>query len=246
MEPVRSTRNARVTAAVRLHRARERTRTGRTLLEGPHLLEEARQGGAEIVEIFGLGRPQPEHPRWVEVTQDVLGKLAGTKNPRGPVAVLTIPDRVPIHRDHMSVHVNDPGNAGTLIRIAAAFALDVVFREGSVDPWSPKVLRAGAGAHFRTRIGLPPAAAGTIATVVEGGIAPDRLADVCDPGRIWEIAVGSEAHGLAPSEVAAAEVKVTIPMPGDTESLNAAVAGAIVAYEFARWRKSVGGGVSTR
>ena len=246
MEPVRSTRNPRVIAAVRLHRARERNRTGRTLLEGPHLLDEARRGGGEIVEIFGLGRPEFEDPRWVEVTQDVLGKLAGTQNPRGPVAILAIPEPAPIHRDHLSVRVTDPGNAGTLIRTAAAFALDVVFRAGSVDPWAPKVLRAGAGAHFRTGIGLSPAAAGTIATVVEGGIAPDRLGEVCDPGRIWEIAVGSEAHGIAPAEAAAADVRVTIPMPGATESLNAAVAGAIIAYEFARWRKSVGGGVSTR
>lgn len=239
MEPVRSTRNPRVAEAVRLHRVRERRDLGLTLIEGPHLLAEARRGGADIVRVFGLG-PSDDDSIWIQVTQEVLDRLAGTESPRGPVAVIRIPEAMPVDRDHVSVDVGDPGNAGTLIRTAAAFSLDVVFRRGSVDPWAPKVLRAAAGAHFRTAIGETRPGVGTIATVARGGVAADRLADVLDPARRWSILVGSEPHGLVPDQVERADVAVTIPMSGEIESLNAAVAGSIVAYEFARWRNSAG------
>ncbi|MEX1271419.1 MAG: TrmH family RNA methyltransferase, partial [Acidimicrobiia bacterium] len=88
--------------------------------------------------------------------------------------------------------------------------------------------------------------AATIATVVKGGVAARELGTVLDPARRWAILVGSEAHGLSDDEVAAADVQVTIPMPGGTESLNAAVAGAIVAYELALWRNAAGGVISNR
>ncbi|MEX1043743.1 MAG: RNA methyltransferase [Acidimicrobiia bacterium] len=245
MEPVRSTRNPRVAEAVRLHRVRERRQFGLTLIEGPHLLTEARAGGADIVRVFGIG-PAGDDPTWIEVTQEVLDRLAGTENPRGPVAVIRIPPTAAVKRDHLSIDVGDPGNGGTLIRTAAAFSLDVVFRPGSVDPWAPKVLRAAAGAHFRTSIGEIRPDVGTIATVARGGVAADRLVDVLDPARTWSILVGSEPHGLAPEEVEAADVAMTIPMPGEIESLNAAVAGSIVAYEFARWRNSAGPSAESR
>lgn len=246
MEPVRSTRNPRVTAAARLRRARERKRLGLTLLEGPHLLEEALASGVEVLEVFGLGSGDPSVPNWVEVTEEVLERLADTESPRGPVAVMRIPPPATVTRDHLALGINDPGNAGTLIRTAAAFGLDVTIRRDAVDPWSPKVLRAAAGSHFRTALGEVVPDAATIATVVEGGVAAREMGARLDPARQWAILVGSEAHGLSEDEVNAADVKVTIPMPGGTESLNAAVAGAIVAYELAQWRGADGGAVSNR
>ena len=206
------------------------------MLEGPHLLDEALAAGVEIVTAFGLGEPPSTDLPWIAVTEEVLGKVADTEHPRGPVAVARIPGETPIARDHLLLDVTDPGNAGTLIRTAAGFGLDVCMRPGGVDPWSPKVLRAAAGAHFRTSLGQPPAGAGRIATVVRGGDDPRRFPEMLDPGRIWSILVGSEAHGLDAAEVAAADIVVTIPMQSDVESLNAAVAGSVVAYELARWR----------
>jgi RNA methyltransferase, TrmH family len=246
MEPVRSTRNPRVTAAARLRRVRERKRLGLTLLEGPHLLKEALAAGVEILEVFGLGPGDPGVPNWVEVTEEVLKRLADTENPRGPVAVMRVPSAGSVTRDHLALGVTDPGNAGTLIRTAAAFGLDVTFRDEAVDPWSPKVLRAAAGSHFRTAIGSGIRDAATIATVVKGGLPARELGAVLDPARRWAILVGSEPHGLTEDEVAAADVKVTIPMPGGIESLNAAVAGSIVAYELALWRSADGDAISNR
>ena len=172
MEPVRSPRNTRVARAVRLHRAGERAQSGLTLLEGPHLLSEAVQAGVEPIEVFGLESDEDSRSlvaadRWISVTQEVLDRLAPTESPRGPIAVVPIPDDGSVTRDSVTIGTTDPGNAGTLIRSAAAFGLDVVKSEVSVDLWSPKVLRAGAGAHYRTTIGRLQHRAGLIATVVE-------------------------------------------------------------------------------
>lgn len=121
-----------------------------------------------------------------------------------------------------------------MIRTAAAFGLDVAVL-GGADPWSPKTLRGGAGAHFHTsvvKIGdLEEVDAVKVATVLENGDPPSAL-----PGGRLALLIGSEAHGLPPKAIAAAENRISIPMPGGTESLNAAAAAAIVCYEVAKRR----------
>lgn len=241
-EPVRSTRNPRVVAASRLHRARDRRQTGLTILEGPNVISEAVGAGVPLLELYvdlddaagiELARRAAVDP--IPVEDAVLARLAGTDTPRGPIAVIRIPQSAESTRDAVVLDVADPGNAGTILRTAAAFGFDVAGTPGSTDLWSPKALRAGAGAHFRTSICARGPDA-TIATVVSGGVAPDRLETVLDPARTWSILVGSEAHGLSLDAVDDAEIRVTISMPGGTESLNASVSAAIVMYEFARWR----------
>ena len=239
-EPVRSVRNPRVVAAVRLHRARDRHATGLTLIEGPHVLDEALRAGVEVLTVFSLDGDDRsvESARGagaasIVVTGDVLKRVSGTETPRGPVAVIRVPEPQAVSRDCVLADVSDPGNAGTIIRTAAAFGFDVGV--GAIDPWSPKVLRAGAGAHFRTRL-VGTGTDATIATVPSGGIAPARLGVELDPARTWTVLIGSEAHGLASEVVERSSVAVTIPMPGGTESLNAAVSAAIVMYELACWR----------
>lgn len=241
-EIVTSTKNKRVVAASRLTEAAERRATGLTLIEGPHILQEAFATGQKVREVFCLpdddrsaGLARANGVDVTLVTDAVLKRLAPTEHPRGPVATMAIPSARPANRDLLVLEVDDPGNAGTLIRTAAAFGFDVAVAAG-VDPWSPKVIRAGAGAHFRTRFADDYAGWGVIAAVVRGGADPARLPALLDPGRRWAIIIGSEAHGLAPERVASADLTVTIPMPGMTESLNAAAAGAILAFEVARWR----------
>jgi TrmH family RNA methyltransferase len=231
-----------VVAASRLHRARDRREAGATLLEGPNVIGEAIEAGVPIIEFYvhvddDAGRELASRAgvAATPVEQAVLDRLAGTETPRGPVAVIEIPEPVESTRDAVSLEIADPGNAGTILRSSAAFGFDVVSAPGSTDLWSPKVLRAGAGAHFHTNICRSGPTA-TIATVVEGGVAPDRLDQVLDLDRRWSILVGSEAHGLTPDAANTADVRVTIPMPGGIESLNAAVAASIVMYEISLLR----------
>lgn len=252
--PVRSPRNPRVSRAARLVRARDRRETGCTLVEGPHLLAEALEAGIDVREVFALEddertRALADVHRFplVTVNRDVLDRLAPTESPRGPVGVVRIPTAETPVRDLLVLHTGDPGNTGTLVRTAAAFALDVVCAEGAADPWSPKVVRASAGAVFRTVVARTvPEGYGTVATVPAGGSDVRSLAGRLDPGRRWALLVGDEARGLDPAAAGAADVRVTIPMPGGTESLNAAVAGAIVAYELARLRNPGGDAADDR
>lgn len=173
---------------------------------------------------------------WIAVTRRVLDKLASTETPRGPVAIIDIPAEGSILGDSVWIDTSDPGNAGTIIRTAAAFGMAVVVADEAVDPWSPKVLRAAAGGHFRTGIrrGEPPAML-TVATVVDGGVPLDDLGARLGNGPVC-VLVGNEAHGLTAEILGKADIGVTIPMPGAIESLNAAVAAAIVMTEVARHR----------
>ncbi len=228
--------------AARLHRAKIRKETGLTLLEGPHLITDAVRFGADVLTIFALvddakavGLADASGAELIAVDPDALRRVADTESPRGPVAVIAIPDR---DRTAASVVVlwelSDPGNAGTIVRTAAAFGFGVIMAGNSVDAWAPKVIRAGGGGHFATTIERHPdlsigdlADQGlvTVAAVGAGGLGASDI----PPGPV-AILIGNEAHGLPPSIVESADVRFTIPMPGITESLNAAAAAAISLY----------------
>jgi TrmH family RNA methyltransferase len=227
-----SPRNPRVVAASRLHRADERRRTGLTLIEGPHLVEEALACGVPLAEVFALeGKSLP--PDWTALSQAALERLSSTQTPQSPVAVMPIPEHaLDAARDVLVAwEISDPGNLGTMIRTAAAFGLDVAVL-GGADPWSPKTLRAAAGAHFHTSVvemdDLEGIEGRRVAAVLRDGDPPSAL-----PAGRLALLIGSEAHGLPAEAIASADVRVSIPMPGGTESLNAAAAAAILCYEVA-------------
>jgi RNA methyltransferase, TrmH family len=245
VEPVRSHRHPRVVEAARLHRARERRATGKTILEGPGLLVEALAAGVAPEVVFAL----PEDEVTAQLARDhgfeltlvepaALGRVTGTATPRGPAAVIAVPAPSPPTGRDMIVAwgMSDPGNVGTLIRTAAAFGWEFGYTTGTADPWAPKVLRAGAGGHFRLAVSyvdsvidLDEAGLTTVASVVAGGVNPSVLAQ--GP---YAVLVGEEAPGLPPGVIDAAVHKVTIPMPGGMESLNAAMAAGILVYELSR------------
>jgi TrmH family RNA methyltransferase len=229
---------------VRLQEARARAESGRALLEGPHLLAEAMGAGVRVERVFALpddaASAEAAHACGAElvvVDERGLRRLATTDHPQSPVAVLVLPAAKPAAGGHLLVAwgVSDPGNVGSLIRSAAAFGMGFAAGPGTADPWAPKVLRSSAGGHFRAgaaRVGSVDGLRGggrlLVATVAREGIAPASL-----PAVPLAILVGEEARGLPPEVVGACDLAVTIPMPGGTESLNAGVAGAILAYEVA-------------
>ena len=142
--------------------------------------------------------------------------------------------------------VNDPGNAGTLLRSADAAGVDlVVFCDDSVDPYNPKCVRAAAGSLFRiptiraadataTLKDLRAAGVRTLGLVARGGTDYDTV-DYAVPSAV---VVGSEAHGLPPTVESLVDEKVTIPMRGPIESLNVGMAGTIVCFEALRQRRN--------
>lgn len=204
---------------------------------------EAVDAGAVVLRVFyergdddGRAAARRAGADAVAVTPRILAKLSTTGSPQSPIAVIAIPDeRLPEDGDVLVVWgVGDPGNVGTLVRTAAAFGMRFAAGPGSADVWSPKVLRAAAGGHFHTVVAeigaLDELGDRTlVATVPHGGAPPASL-----PGGPLAILVGDEAAGLPDEVVERARFRATVPMPGGAESLNAAVAGAIVMYEAAR------------
>jgi TrmH family RNA methyltransferase len=132
------------------------------------------------------------------------------------------------------VDVADPGNVGTLLRSAAAFGLDVVIAgTQAADPWSPKTVRAGAGAQFRTGVTFCRDLADlgsllgdrtTVAAVVSGG----EDADVYEWQSRTAVLIGSESSGLPRDLVASSTDTVCIRLANQVESLNAGTAGSIL------------------
>jgi TrmH family RNA methyltransferase len=238
-----------VADVVRLHRARERQRRGLTILEGRHLVDAALESDAVVTAIFGLpddataGRAAAVGGiRFHAVTPAVLSRIAPTKHPKGPVALLEIPESASLSgRDTLVLEsVTDPGNAGTLIRSAAAFGFQLAVTGEGADVWSPKVLRAGAGAHFDidvSDLGPDPLAAlreaglSVLAAVPRGGASEEDIS----AGPV-ALLIGSEPRGLDPALIEAADRTVTIATADTVESLNAAVAGSILMHEIVRSR----------
>jgi TrmH family RNA methyltransferase len=138
--------------------------------------------------------------------------------------------------------VTDPGNAGTIIRSAAAFGFQVIAAGTGVDLWSPKVVRAGAGAHFAIRI--TEMAADPTAPLEQLGIIPVAMVamgggDIDDlPSRPVALLVGSEPHGLPEALARSCDLRLTLEMGSATESLNASVAASIAMWARLRSRSA--------
>jgi RNA methyltransferase, TrmH family len=184
----------------------------------------------------------------------VLERVADTVTPRGVLAVARWA-RPGLDADLgdfvlVGVDIGDPGNAGTMIRSAeSAGASALVFAGASVDVSNPKVVRAAAGALFRLLVVDGGAPYGVLERV--GGLGMRRLGAVANGGVPCDradltgpvaLVVGNEAHGLPAGLPLDGEI--TIPMAGRAESLNVAMAAAILCYETARQRRTVGGQVS--
>jgi TrmH family RNA methyltransferase len=169
------------------------------------------------------------------VTDEVMLKLSSSTTPPGIIGLFALPGQPtqPVGSGLVLANVSNPGNMGTMIRTAAAMGIQSVVVVEGTDPWGPKVVQASAGTiallniyqwDWQTLIarkGSHP----LIALVVTGGAAPETLAL-----RSGLIVVGNEAQGIPPAWLADCEQQCTIAMPGNTESLNAAIATSIVLY----------------
>ena len=241
-------------AAVKLHRHTGRRRAARFLAEGPNLVEAALRRGL-VCEVFVTENAAARFADLLAgtptqlVTERAAKALSDTVTPVGLVAVCAIPDagleQVLAEAPTLvavPVGVSEPGNAGTIIRVADAMGADAVILAGpSVDPYNGKCLRASAGSIFSIPViaepdtdavvaGLRDAGLQVLATVLDGSVSLDDV-DLARP-TAWLF--GPEAHGLPADVVELATARVRIPMAGNAESLNIGSAAAICLYQSAR------------
>jgi len=250
-----SSANPRYKALRRLvESSRERARSGLSILDGAHLvaayLDHA--GQPEQVAVSRQGAQDPE-------IRALLAQMAGTEavvlgnaqfaalssvvTPTGILAVVKTPRSQGRARDMeacvMLEALQDPGNLGSILRSCAAAGVGhVLLSRGSVHAWSPRVLRAGMGAHFALAIhegaDLREAARDfSGARVATRPGAPQSIFELDLKGRI-ALMLGNEGAGLSAELLAAADRVVSIPMPGKAESLNIAAAAAVCLFERVR------------
>ena len=258
MQRVTSRHNPRLKEASRLiASARDRRKAGRCVLEGEHIVGVywERYGPPEtlIVTEEALARDAVhalaarEPARTLVVPTALFAELATLPVGVGMLAVVPTPTSAPPAPADFCLlldDVQDPGNVGSMLRSAAAAGVQqVLLSRHCAFAWSPKVLRAGQGAHFLLDIvedadlaawAAAYALAGghVLALVAAGGT---NLYATALTGRV-AVAIGNEGAGLSEALAARATRSVTIPMPGGMESLNAAAAAAVCLFECVRQR----------
>ena len=244
-------------------RRRARRDAGQFVVDGPILVADVLRSGLEVIEVYVEADTAsdaaasdvaaladacsvPVHT----VAPGTLAKVTSPVTPQAVGALVSIPDDTPIEWRGLVlvlVGVRDPGNAGTLVRVAeAAGATAVVSCADAVDPWNPKCVRASAGSIFRVPV-LERADVerciddlrGVGMTLLAVDTSGRSIDDVDLTGDV-ALVLGSEAHGLADQHRRACDDVVAIPMVGEIESLNVAMAGTVLAFEAARQRRARG------
>jgi len=239
------------------------TDDGLTAVEGPRLVAEALRSGLQVSGILvsasgerhlaALQNELPDSARLLQVSDRLFDSIADTQTPQGIAALL---QPRPASFDALTrpssghplvvvlVGVQDPGNAGTILRTAEAFgASGVMLTAGSAHPWSPKAIRASAGSVLRLPVvhGLAaPVALAQLrmagftsyAATLTGASVPSQV-DLSAPSALL---IGNEGAGLPLEVERSADATLRIPLAAGVNSLNAAVAAAVLLYEAARQR----------
>jgi TrmH family RNA methyltransferase len=212
-----------------LAQRKHRDAAGFFAAEGEDLVEAARLAGVEPVHLLVAGET---------VAAELLATVSTLPHPARAIGVYRRADLpAGVRETCLGLwRLADPGNVGTIVRTADAFGACVALSDGCADPFSPKALRASAGAIFRVPlVGWDAMPGRKVALVAHGG-KPLAEVELAPP---LTFLLGAERAGL-PAELATDCCRVTIPLPGPAESLNVAAAGAIALYEAARRGSTTG------
>ena len=255
IERITSNQNQHVKNWRKLQTKKGREEQGTYLIEGWHLVSEALQSGAQLVDIlvvdpndWGQLETDLDTVKRYEITTEVAKHISTTKTPQGVFATLAIPDnalQLPAELTGQWIlldQLQDPGNIGTIVRTADAAGMSgVVLGTGSVDLYNPKVIRAMQGSQFHIPVmggdlldwldrfesqGIP-----TYGTELN----PEAVAyDTIKTGKSFALVMGNEGNGATPQVLKATSQNLYIPMNGKAESLNVAVAAGILMFQLTK------------
>lgn len=264
MLEISSPNNPKIKLIKSLYRKRERWKNKLFLIEGIRLVEEGidnaypirdiiytdelfnTQGGPEIFEKI------QDHKNLIYMPFNLFKEISDTENPQGIMAVADFPSRSMEEsfksEDPLILildEIQDPGNMGTIIRTADAFNIDgLIISEGSVDIYNPKVVRSTMGSIFRLPIYYVEDMLATVEDLKSKGF-EIYTSSLGDTNYIYDvdfkgakgIIIGNEARGVSEELYRLANGRVKIPILGQAESLNAAIASSIIMYEAIRQRR---------
>lgn len=245
---INSRQNKQVKEWIKLKKKKEREKQGAFLLEGFHLIEEAVKAKADIRELIVTESTREDLPsEWesfplYEVSDAIGLDIADTQTPQGIFAVVSAHDTSSVQGQKILLldQVQDPGNLGTLIRSADAAGFDQVgLGKGTVDAYNQKVLRSAQGSHFHLSIidvdleDYIPALQSKGTKVYGTNLSKDSInyKERFSQDQL-AIVVVNEGSGVSPSILALTDENLHIPIKGQAESLNVAIAARILMFHF--------------
>lgn len=223
---------------------KERQNTGLFVADGTKLLEEAVRwwpGLHTVILSDGVQVELPEHVRTVYVPGDVMESVSPMRSPQGALFLCRLPEKtdlIPKPGMLLLDGIQDPGNLGTILRTADALEIPVALLEGCADPYGHKVVRASMGAVFRTPVVQTTWSEAQAACLKAGiPIAVTALSDRAEgirsaPLGTMAVVIGSEGQGVRKEILDNSQAELIIPMNPNCESLNAAIAAAIVMWQM--------------
>lgn len=228
--------------------AKARREAGQVVLDGAHLCQEWPSSFIHLIVTEDFRRSSEFVPfaekATIEVSDQLMSKIAPTKTPSGILGVIQQPKKPSRDLDPgmkcilLLESIQDPGNIGTIIRTAAATGVDAIYLNSEcADAWSPKVLRAGMGGHFKLQL-IEDFDLSTIRTVFIGKIVGtfmegENLFKTSLPEQCAFV-LGNEGAGISLALESQCDLKASIPMQNGVESLNVAMAAGLCMYEYVR------------
>ena len=223
---------------------KEREQAGLFVADGTKLLQEAVRfypGLDTVILSDGVEVNVPEHVKLIRVPEEVMASISPMETPQGALFLCRLPEKTAFQPKAGMLlldGIQDPGNIGTILRTADALDIPVALLEGCADPYSHKVVRASMGAVFRTPVIQTTweearAACGQAGIPVAVTALSDKSQDLRSAAlNDMAVVIGSEGRGVRQEVLDAADVQLIIPMNPHCESLNAAIAAAIVMWQM--------------
>ena len=223
---------------------KEREQAGLFVADGTKLLQEAVRfypGLDTVILSDGVEADVPEHVKLIRVPEEVMASISPMETPQGALFLCRLPEKTAFQPKAGMLlldGIQDPGNIGTILRTADALDIPVALLEGCADPYSHKVVRASMGAVFRTPVIQTTweearAACGQAGIPVAVTALSDKSQDLRSAAlNDMAVVIGSEGRGVRQEVLDAADVQLIIPMNPHCESLNAAIAAAIVMWQM--------------
>lgn len=254
MEKITSNQNSRVKDWKRMQTKKGRVKSGQYVIEGWHIVDEAIRHRQTIKELMVVDEsylgalPVDDTTQVFIITPEIAKHISSTETPQGVFAVLDTQDyheKIPDELQGAWLlldNIQDPGNIGTMVRTADAAGLDgIVFGKGSADIYNPKVVRSMQGSQFHMKLFtgdiLDWMAAFQNAGIKTYGTELNDQAisyDTVKPTLQFALVMGNEGNGVDPEILEKTDQNLYIPMKGEAESLNVAVATGILLFKFVK------------